>query len=507
MKTRSCVAVVMVFSWGCAGDDPATPECGNGQVDKAVGEICDDGANNSNEWSRESHCNATCTGVAPFCGDGTIDVTSGEICDAGAANGGSACDAACGITTPACDFSVNTGPSLPRPGVHYPPENPHTDEKAILGKILFWDEQLSSDDSVACGTCHRPGAGGSDPRSSTTRHPGPDQILGTADDPHGSQGIRRCEVDEDGHIVRLEDPVFGYEPQVTSRRAPSYLDAMYSPSLFWDGRATSQFVDPDTQEVAIAAGGALESQAVGPPLNDAEMACEGRTWADIHAKLERVTPLALATNIPPDMQKALCLYPTYPALFEQAFGDAQITTRRIAFAIATHERTLVSEQTPFHRYVDGDASALTEAEKRALPHLTGTGACVLCHRGMQFSSHDFRNIGFRDPAADRGLGALSGDPADDGKFKTPVLLNVGLREAQGLLHHGTGVGADLDSVMNAYKFPPFPPGENSNTDPSLPILLPSQTLDDIAQFMRRALTDPRVASESYPFDRPTLASE
>ena len=71
------------------------------------------------------------------------------------------------------------------PAVPVPVENPITEPKRVLGKILFWDEQLSSDGSVACGTCHRPAAGGADPR--TGRHPGIDK--GTIDDVMGSPGI------------------------------------------------------------------------------------------------------------------------------------------------------------------------------------------------------------------------------------------------------------------------------------------------------------------------------
>jgi hypothetical protein len=53
-----------------------------------------------------------------------------------------------------------------------PTGNPVTAAKAYLGKTLFWDEQLSSTKTVACGTCHRPAEGGSDPRTSdTTRNP------------------------------------------------------------------------------------------------------------------------------------------------------------------------------------------------------------------------------------------------------------------------------------------------------------------------------------------------
>ena len=58
------------------------------------------------------------------------------------------------------------------PPVPVPAENPITEPKRVLGKMLFWDEQLSSDGSVACGTCHRPAFGGADPR--VGRNPGTD---------------------------------------------------------------------------------------------------------------------------------------------------------------------------------------------------------------------------------------------------------------------------------------------------------------------------------------------
>src|SRR5688572_33382031 len=78
------------------------------------------------------------------------------------------------------------------PPVPVPPENPITEPKRVLGKMLFWDEQLSSDASVACGTCHRPAQGGADPRAG--RFPGIDK--GTIDDVRGSPGI--VSLDRDG---------------------------------------------------------------------------------------------------------------------------------------------------------------------------------------------------------------------------------------------------------------------------------------------------------------------
>ena len=95
------------------------------------------------------------------------------------------------------------------PPVPVPAENPVTEAKRVLGKILFWDEQLSSNDTVACGTCHRPAVGGVDPRIGT--HPGTD--AGTIDDVRGSPGIRS--LDQAGSPQR--HPIFGDEPQVTPR--------------------------------------------------------------------------------------------------------------------------------------------------------------------------------------------------------------------------------------------------------------------------------------------------
>ncbi|PCI76408.1 MAG: hypothetical protein COB20_10545 [SAR86 cluster bacterium] len=59
------------------------------------------------------------------------------------------------------DGGNNDGQNLqPLGDAPAPDENPITESKRVLGKILFWDEQLSSDDTVAYGTCHKPAAGG-----------------------------------------------------------------------------------------------------------------------------------------------------------------------------------------------------------------------------------------------------------------------------------------------------------------------------------------------------------
>ena len=399
--------------------------------------------------------------------------------------------------------------------VTYPTENRYSWEKAILGKILFWEEQLSSDDTVACGTCHRAGAGGSDPRAGTSAT-FPSAIGGI----HGAMGIRACTISESGEVVYSGS---NSQVQVTKRKPPTYLDAMFAADLFWDGRALTQFTDPDTGEVAIASGGGLESQVVGPPMSPVEMACSERTWPDLHAKLATARPLVKARDIPPDMLYALCANPSYPELFEAAFGDPAITTKRIAFAIATHERTLISNQTPYDRFQNGEQGAMTDQQQNGLTLFAGKGKCQRCHAPPLFASNQFVNLGlinYDNPGGDAGsdgphidLGReeLTGLVTDRGRFRTPTARNVGLREEQGILHDGIGDGASLEELMAAYN---TPPKRDAHTDPRMDPAIEGNVLgltgDEIAAinaFMREALTDPRVAGEEYPFDRPKLGSE
>jgi cytochrome c peroxidase len=402
----------------------------------------------------------------------------------------------------------------------YPTENPDSDAKALLGKILFWDEQLGGDDTVACGTCHRPNAGGSDPRSATASAalPGPDEMLDTHDDVHGSLGLVRCDA---------QGAPTGVSVQVTSRKAPTYLDAMFATRLFWDGRAecrtpgcpsSSAFEDPDHPGTfPITTRGALENQAVGPPLSPVEMACEAASWAAIHADLATATPLALAKQIPAALTSFIAENEaSYPKLFAAAFGDEQtsgpadeINTRRIAFAIATHERRLLSNQTPWDRWNAGEAEALTPAQVRGWElHRVH---CDSCHRAPIFSDSDFHFIGFHRPSWDPGRKAIDPEFGVAGAMRTPTLRNVGLREATGLLHNGAGVGASLAAIIELYDQGGLVDDPEIAAVPISPSILPlNLTQDekaDLLDFLQHGLEDPRVGAQLAPFDRPLLSSE
>ncbi len=100
------------------------------------------------------------------------------------------------------------------PPIPYPPENPHTKEKAELGKMLFFDPRLSGSGQMACASCHDPDLGWADGRTVS----------------------------------------FGHERQTLRRNAPSLLNVGHNAAQFWDGRAAT-----------------LEQQALMPILADDEM--------------------------------------------------------------------------------------------------------------------------------------------------------------------------------------------------------------------------------------------
>lgn len=376
-----------------------------------------------------------------------------------------------------------------------PPENPVTPEKAVLGKILFWDEQLSSDNTVACGTCHRPAQGGGDRRF--IANPGPDGVRPSQDDLFGSPGVIRSDV-----VNQYEpDPLHGFLALSTARLANSNLMAGYHAELFWDGRAPTTFVDPQTGTISIASGGALESQSLVPIVSSIEMGHAARDWDEVTAKLAGSRPLALADQLPADVAAALAGDPSYADLFATAFGDPAITAERIAFALATFEREAIPDQTPWDDWNAGDGTALTPRQQSGLNLFTGKANCAACHPLGLFTDDTYRNIGLRDPATDPGREAITGDHGDRGRMKVPSLRNAGLR--QRFMH--TGQFVDLNQVVDFYDRG----GDFAdNRDPAIVRLrLSRREKDELVDFVVNGLTDARAAAELAPFDRPRLWSE
>ena len=378
-----------------------------------------------------------------------------------------------------------------------PPGNPSSPEKQLLGKALFFEEQLSSNRTVACGTCHDPLAGGADPRFSAAApdvHPGPDLLFGTADDAIGSRSLTRSTANG---LYRFHQQ-FGLEPQVTRRQTGGTFTAAYSNEAFWDGRASDELIDPLSGQTVLPSGAALEVQALEPILSASEMGHEGRTWAEVTSRLEQSTPLALAEDL-----GALGTWINgrdYGELFDEAFGTPDITPVRIAMALASYQRSVVPTDTPVDPLLASQPHDLTaqEMEGGTLFRTPATD-CVACHAVPEYFDRQFHYTGVRPQTQDPGRFAVTGDPSDMGKILTPSLRNVEFTAP----YFSDGRFATLEEVVDFYdRGGDF---DAPNKHPLIrPLGLTPSEKTALVVYLKLPFSDKRMVLGQAPFDRPTL---
>lgn len=189
------------------------------------------------------------------------------------------------------------------------------------------------------------------------------------------------------------------------RHTPTILDVAYGEPYFWDGRAAT-----------------LEDQAKGPLTAAKEMSMSA----------EHALPLLRAI-------------PGYVEAFGRAYPGQPVSLDTIASAIATYERTVVSSQAPFDRWVSGDDHAISEAAVRGFVLFNGKADCAVCHATWRMSDDGFHDIGMSD--SDRGRAAvMPGIVQLEHAFKTPTLRNVALRAPY--MHDGSI--ATLSAVIDHY---------------------------------------------------------
>lgn len=407
--------------------------------------------------------------------------------------------------------------------------------------------------------------------------------------------------------------------QVTGRNAPTTINAIFNHRNFWDGRAHNEFNgvnpygDSDTDAVVYeyeAVSGithavrvsivnaSLASQAVGPLNSTVEMAAKGRNFPDVARKLRSLLPLGLQKVSTTDSVLGTLARPlkglntTYDALIEAAIVDKwwsgtdkyTVEDGRVkqsatgmyshkeanfslifGLAVLMYESTLVADQTPYDKYLEGNTTAISASAIRGITALQTQG-CVNCHTGVTLTSaaspvlqidaelqglkiftevmvmqdglpsaYDigYYNIGVRPTAEDIGIGAI--DPFNNplsfsagvqsgfiedlnrpvgqeitadtrlgvmGAFKTPGLRNVALT---GPYMH-TGGYADLFQTINNYhRGGDFGRENMPNTSPDV-ALAGGMTIfqkRDLVQLMIE-MTDPRVENQSAPFDHPQI---
>ena len=260
---------------------------------------------------------------------------------------------------------------------------------------------------------------------------------------------KRLSRDATVSCASCHDPALGYaddEPvavgvrgQKGPRRTPRLINRAYGLSFFWDGRASS-----------------LEEQVLKPVANPIEMdlpveEAVGRLGED----------------------------PEYTQAFQAAF-DGGPTAERLAFALAGYVRTILSGDSPYDRYLAGDESAMSAAQKRGLALFRGKAACAVCHVGPNLTDERFHNtgVGWADGTwADPGRAAVSGEPADRGAFKTPPLREVA--KSGPYMHDGS-----LGTLSDVIEFYDEGGKENPNLDLDMqPLRLSDQEKADLAAFL------------------------
>ena len=213
----------------------------------------------------------------------------------------------------------------------------------------------------------------------------------------------------------------GVHGQAGGRNAPTVWNAAFLSSQFWDGRAAT-----------------LEEQAVGPVTNPIEMG-----MGSLDDALDRFRAI-----------------PGYKQHFDSAFGAGDnVTMDNAAKAIAAYERTLITPNSPYDQYVNGDKDALSAQAIRGMESFESVG-CLSCHSGAAFNGPamspgagffvkfpTFEGEGYLnefDLLADAGRFEATGNEADKHVWRVPTLRN--LEFTAPYFHNGTVKSLD-DAVL------------------------------------------------------------
>jgi cytochrome c peroxidase len=271
----------------------------------------------------------------------------------------------------------------------------------------------------------------------------------------------------------------GINSRQGTRNSPTLFNAMFNSGQFWDGRAET-----------------LEAQAIQPLINQDEMGNES-----FEAVVHRLDAI-----------------PEYAKQFKEVFGS-RVSIELVGKAIASFERTLVSGDSPFDRFVAGDRTALTDAAQRGLFLFRTKGRCAICHTFNAafpfFTDQNYRNTGVaansrefgtlarealkvlqdsgrradlswfakQGGAAELGRFLITGNSLDIGSFRTPSLRDVELTAPY--FHDGSAT-----TLADVLRFYARGGNENPMRDWELqPLDLDDRERREIIEFLKSLTSD------------------
>ena len=239
----------------------------------------------------------------------------------------------------------------------------------------------------------------------------------------------------------------GHGQNELGRHSPTVINSGFFGVQFWDGRAKT-----------------LEDQAKGPIQAPGEMN-------------QKVDALIQELNA----------IPGYVKRFQQVFGPDSINLDNIAKAIATFERSVVSNNAPYDYYMAGNKDAMSKSAVNGMNLFFGKAKCSICHNGPVFTDSGFHNIGVKQHGPlkeDLGRYNVSKEDFEKGAFKTPGLRHV-TRTAP-YMHDGSA--ATLTDVVNFYN---RGGDDKTNITPFItPLELSKQEVADVVEFLKALEGEP-----------------
>lgn len=301
-----------------------------------------------------------------------------------------------------------------------PPDYP--DELVELGRLLFFDKQISGNRDTSCATCHHPLLATVDglPLSIGTGHEG----LGTE---------------------RLLQPIEGLIP----RNVPELFNRGQLTVMFWDGRlqqlSDGTIITPAGDQTPEGLPDVVTAQSIFPITSRDEMRGQPGDL-DIYGDDNDLAdvPDYQFTGIWSGVMDRLLAHDEYVALFDEAFPGREPTITHVARALGAFQISAFStEQSAWNRYLQGDQTAISVSAKQGALLFYGRAGCADCHQGTMMTDEQFHNIaipqmgpgkGMYQPL-DYGRYLVTGDDQDRFAFRTPSLHNVALTAPY--MHNGT----------------------------------------------------------------------
>lgn len=354
------------------------------------------------------------------------------------------------------------------------PQNTLTPEKVELGKMLFHETGIAlapmrdfSKGTFSCASCHFAGAG---------FQAGRFQGIGDGGIGFGLNGEGRTK----GALYKGDDL------DVQPIRSPTIMNGAYQKNMLWNGQFGATGVNAGTED----------AWTVGTPKENNFLGFEGlETQAIAGLTVHRMA-----------MDSALIYETSYKGMFDAAFPNSpaneRYTLQNAGLAIAAYERTVLSNQAPFQKWLAGERTAMSDTEKLGAILFFGEAGCANCHNSPALNSMEFHALGLKDLVdcpeetfkttpdnpQNLGRGGFTGNASDNYKFKVPQLYN--LKDSPFYGH-----GASIRSIRDMVEYFRNGIAENTNVPANqlaqefIPLNLTSEEVNQITAFLETALYD------------------